>query len=71
MISITLPWPQASLSPNARQHYMALARARKASAISVESRKVSGRAEAMGGRRRGGVRGHKPFILGGGAEGLA
>lgn len=29
MISITLPWPQASLSPNARQHYMALARARK------------------------------------------
>lgn len=29
MIAITLPWPQASLSPNARQHYMALARARK------------------------------------------
>jgi len=27
---ITLPWPPSSLSPNARQHYMALARARKA-----------------------------------------
>ena len=29
MIAVTLPWPGAGLSPNARQHYMALARARK------------------------------------------
>lgn len=29
MISLTLPWPGAGLSPNTRQHYMALARARK------------------------------------------
>lgn len=29
MISVTLPWPGAGLSPNTRQHYMALARARK------------------------------------------
>lgn len=27
---ITLPWPPSSLSPNARVHYMALARAKKA-----------------------------------------
>lgn len=26
---ITLPWPPSSLSPNVRQHYMALARAKK------------------------------------------
>jgi crossover junction endodeoxyribonuclease RusA len=26
----TLPWPPATLSPNARQHYQALARAKKA-----------------------------------------
>lgn len=29
MIRLTLPWPCEALSPNARQHYMALARARK------------------------------------------
>lgn len=27
---ITLPWPPSNLSPNTRQHYMALARAKKA-----------------------------------------
>ena len=27
--TLMLPWPPASLSPNTRQHYMALARARK------------------------------------------
>lgn len=26
---ITLPWPPSALSPNTRQHYMALARAKK------------------------------------------
>lgn len=28
--TITLPWPDARLSPNARTHYMALARVKKA-----------------------------------------
>lgn len=27
---LTMPWPPTALSPNARQHYMALARAKKA-----------------------------------------
>ena len=30
MIELTLPWPPANLSPNARVHFMALARAKKA-----------------------------------------
>lgn len=30
MIEITLPWPPKELSPNARQHHMALHRAKKA-----------------------------------------
>lgn len=30
MIEIILPWPPSALSPNTRQHYMALARAKKA-----------------------------------------
>jgi crossover junction endodeoxyribonuclease RusA len=30
MIEVTLPWPSADLSPNARVHYMAKARAVKA-----------------------------------------
>lgn len=29
MLNITLPWPPRELSPNVRQHYMALARAKK------------------------------------------
>lgn len=29
-MKVTLPWPPSDLSPNTRQHYMALARARKA-----------------------------------------
>ena len=29
-MTITLPWPPKELSPNARQHHMALARAKKA-----------------------------------------
>lgn len=30
MIELTLPWPPSNLSPNARVHYMALSRAKKA-----------------------------------------
>ena len=30
MIELTLPWPPTSLSPNQRQHYRVLARAKKA-----------------------------------------
>ena len=48
VIAITLPWPGSGLSPNARQHYMALARARKkyrhdcwVAAISQGARRVA------------------------------
>lgn len=30
MLNLTLPWPPTNLSPNARVHYQALARAKKA-----------------------------------------
>jgi crossover junction endodeoxyribonuclease RusA len=30
MISVTLPWPHRSLSPNARVHWAALSRAKRA-----------------------------------------